>query len=304
MYGELLTEFEDLPVFDFNQAGDWQGPDNAYRVAEGWDDKVSIAQRLELLVQQPSAAELTALIIGAWTEAGGGETGSTAYDKLRELAPRLPALKSLFLGEMTYEQCEISWITQSDVSPVLQAFPRLESLRIRGGNGLKFSRIRHEHLKTLAAETGGLPASAIRQILLCEFPSLEHLELLLGESNYGFDGSVEDLQPLLAGKHFPRLKFLGLMNSEIANEIAAVVVNSPLVRRIETLDLSMGNLDDEGVRSLMQLRDNPSLTLLNISHHYAAAKTVEELTRAVRCQVVAHDRQDPDDEWRPILHAE
>ncbi len=31
----------------------------------------------------------------------------------------------------------------------------------------------------------------------------------------------------LAGKVFPKLKYLGLMNSEIANDIAAVVVNAP-----------------------------------------------------------------------------
>ena len=129
---------------------------------------------------------------------------------------------------------------------------------------MSLSRVRHDVLRELAIETGGLPRSVLREIFLCEFPALEHLELLLGEPNYGFDGTVEDLQPLLAGGLFPRLKFLGLMNSTIANDIAAVLVNSPLVGRIEALDLSMGMLDAEGVKSLMGL--GPQLPVEDVEH--------------------------------------
>jgi hypothetical protein len=135
-------------------------------------------------------------------------------------------------------------------------------------------------------------------------PALEHLELLLGESNYGFDGSAEDLQPVLSGRLYPRLKYLGLMNSEIANDIAAVVVNSPIVERIESLDLSLGNLNDEGLRSLHDLADKKNLVRLDISHHFASDDAVAELVDMLPCEVIADDRQDPEDEWRPIAHAE
>jgi len=132
-------------------------------------------------------------------------------------------------------------------------------LRIRGGSGLSFSRVRNDSLRELAIETGGLARSVIRELFLCEFPALEHLELLFGEENYGFDGSVEDLQPVFSGQLHPQLRFLGLMNSTIANDIAAVVVNSPIVDRIEVLDLSMGNLDDAGVQSLHGLAGKRNL---------------------------------------------
>jgi hypothetical protein len=175
---------------------------------------------------------------------------------------------------------------------------------VRGGSGLSFSKLVHGGLKELVIQTGGLSRSTIRDLFLCDFPSLEHLELLFGEENYGFDGGVEDLQPLLSGRLFPKLKCLGLMNSVIANDIAAVLVNSPIAARVESIDLSLGNLDDEGVRSLLALASHSQLKSLNISHHYASEKVVASLVKALPFAVVAEDRQEPEDDWRPIAHAE
>jgi hypothetical protein len=303
-YHVLTGVFGNQLVIDFEGAETWKGPISAYRLREEYEDETTIADRLDKLLKQPGVDQLKSLIIGAWSGSCEGTDASEIIAKLVEVAPRLPKLRSLFLGELTYEECEISWIKQSDVSPILEAFPKLEELRIRGGEGLSFSRVQHDSLKSLAIETGGLSRSTLRELFLCEFPALEHLELLLGESNYGFDGTAEDLQPVLSGRLYPRLKFLGLMNSEIANDLAAVVVNSPIVDRIETLDLSMGNLDDAGVRSLRSLADGHNLKRLNISHHYASDEVVQELQELLPCEVVADDKQDADDEWRPIVHAE
>ncbi|REJ88080.1 MAG: hypothetical protein DWQ34_23435 [Planctomycetota bacterium] len=304
MYGQLVEEFDGQRVVDYESEESWEGPGVAYRVREEYDDETSIDERLQSLGNQPGSQQLTALIVGAWGGACEGNDAKEIVSQLAAAAPQLPSLRAIFFGEMTYEECEISWINQTDVSPLLRAFPRLETLRIRGGNGLSFSRVQHAALRELAIETGGLSRSTLRELFLCEFPALEHLELLLGEPNYGFDGGVEDLQPLLSGRLYPQLKYLGLMNSEIANDIAAVVVNSPIVERLETLDLSMGNLDTEGVRSLHALAGQPNLKQLIISHHYASEQDLQALTKAVSCRVVAEDRQEPEDEWRPILHAE
>jgi hypothetical protein len=304
MYSELVESFHGRTVVDFDDAGSWQGPDVAYRLREEYEDEVTISDRLQTLVAQPGADRLESLIIGMWSGACEGDGSEEIISALVEAAPKLPGLKALFFGEMTYEECEISWINQSDVSPLLQAFLGLQTLRIRGGSGLSFSRVQHGALRDLAIETGGLARSVVRELFLCDLPALEHLELLFGEENYGFDGSVEDLQPVLSGQLYPRLKYLGLMNSTIANDIAAVVVNSPIVDRIEVLDLSMGNLDDAGVQSLHGLAATQNLKSVNISHHYAADAVVEELRAALPCELVAEDRQDPEDDWRPILHAE
>lgn len=304
MYSDLVEAFHGLTVVDFDDADGWRGPDVAYRLREEYEDEVSIGDRLQTLVAQPGADRVAALIIGMWSGACEGDGSEAIVAKLVDAAPELPGLKALFFGEMTYEECEISWINQSDLGPLLQAFPGLQTLRIRGGSGLSFSRVQHGALRELAIESGGLARSVVRELFLCDLPALEHLELLFGEENYGFDGSVEDLQPVLSGQLYPRLKYLGLMNSAIANDIGAVVVNSPIVDRIEVLDLSMGNLDDAGVQSLHGLAAKRNLKCVNISHHYASDEAVAELRAALTCELVAEDRKDPEDEWRPILHAE
>jgi hypothetical protein len=304
MYSENISEFRGRPVIDFNGKDDWQGAQTAYRLREEYEDELKVSDRLSALLAQPGSDQLSSLIIGGWTGSCEGDDSAGIVAELAQAAPRLPGLRHLFFGEMTYEECEISWINQSDLSPLLKAFPKLESLRVRGGTGLSFSKIKHDSLRELAIEAGGLSRSTIREIFLCEFPALEHLELLLGESNYGFDGGVEDLQPLLSGRLFPKLNWLGLMNSEIANEIAAVAVNAPVVSRLKVLDLSLGNLDSEGVQSLHGLSAYPQLETLNISHHYASDGDIAALKQAVHCRVIAEDRQEPEDEWRPVVHAE
>ena len=170
----------------------------------------------------------------------------------------------------------MSWINQTDLAPLLNAFPDLQLLRARGGTGLKFTPLQHAKLRGLALETGGMDASVLRGVCSSQFDGLEHLELWLGTEEYGATVRIEDLQPLLSGELFPNLKYLGLRNSDIADQIAAVVVNSPLVQRIETLDLSLGTLSDEGGEALLHLKDS-KLKKLNLHYHYLSAEMVKRL---------------------------
>ncbi len=146
--------------------------------------------------------------------------------------------------------------------------------------------------------------SVIREICRCEFPNLEHLELWLGVSNYGWDGGVEDLQPILTGKLFPKLKYLGLRNSEIVDDIAPVVVNAPVLRQLEVLDLSNGTMTDVGGRALLNLPADLSLRELNLTHHYMTPDMVRQLKKRLKAPVIANDGQDPNEEWRSVVVSE
>ncbi len=106
---------------------------------------------------------------------------------------------------------------------------------------------------------------------------MEHLELWLGTEEYGGNSSVEDLQPILSGELFPNLKYLGLRNCEFVNDIAAVIVNSPIVRRIETLDLSLGVLTDEGGRALLSLPTDGQLQHVNLHFNYMTSEVTKLL---------------------------
>lgn len=55
-------------------------------------------------------------------------------------------------------------------------------------------------------ESGGTPASAIRELGAMELPALERLELWLGTDEYGCDAKIDDVRPLLQGDKLPSLK--------------------------------------------------------------------------------------------------
>ena len=252
---EHLSEFAGKPVREFDPDTPLEAPSQfAWRIGFGWEDEGDddFGALLGSLLSAPGADRIEALVIGGWAHyVGDGSSSAPAVAALAAAAPKLPNLKALFFGDLTYEDCEISWIVQSDVSPLLAAFPQLEELRIRGANELDFGTLRHDRLRVLAVECGGLPARIVESVSNAELPQLEHLELWLGDENYGREVGPEHFERILSGELFPRLRHLGLRNAENADAIAAAVAKSPLLKRIRVLDLSLGTLGDEGARALL-----------------------------------------------------
>jgi hypothetical protein len=278
---EHATEFAGKTVKDWDESTRIAAPERMrYRISLDWDAAQEgryWTDRFAVFLDDPDAEKVTGLIVGVWGQAFQ-EDSSPVVEALVAARARLPNLIALFLGDITYEECEISWITQSDVSPLFSAYPRLEHFRVRGGNGLRFGGLQHAHLKSLVVETGGLPVLALRDVLSADLPALEHLELWLGTDAYGWDGSVEDLAPLLAGELFPHLRYLGLRNSDIADQIAVAIANAPILKRIRVLDLSLGTLSDTGAAALLTSPDIRKLEKLDIHHHYLSEEMVSWLT--------------------------
>jgi hypothetical protein len=248
---------------------------------------------LEGLAAHPDAGQVTALLIGDWGGTGEGNDASALVAALVAAADRLVGLTDLFIGDMTYEDCEISWINQADVSPLYAAYPRLRQLRLRGGNGLSLGALAHPRLETLIVETGGLGVEVLRQVAQADLPQLTHLELWLGDSNYGWDGAATDVQDLLTKMRFPKLTYLGLRDSEIANEVAAALVAAKWPPALKVLDLSLGNLDDTGIFTLLHSGRLEGLERLDIHHHYGTNQAVERLM-AQGVEVDASDARTPD----------
>jgi hypothetical protein len=301
---ENATEFFGLTIKDFDGSDDWNGSNLAYRIRIDWDSSSEDFQkRLTQLAELPEVSKLTALVIGSWSS-DGPSSSEEVIQQLIQLKNRFTGLKAIFFGDIQMEECEISWIEQSDMSPLLSAYPNLETFRVRGGTGLSFSPISHTTLKELIVETGGLPRSAVREIFRCELPNLEHLEVWLGSAGYGWDGGPEDLQPLLSGRLFPKLRYLGIRNSEAIDDLTPVIVNSPILQRIKVLDLSLGNMSDVGGNALLSLGKECSLERLNLSHHYLSEELVQKIQKLLPCEVIADDANEPDDEWRSIFVSE
>jgi hypothetical protein len=289
---EHLKHFAGLPVEEYDPAkGIAEPAKKVYRVAaSGWDGESTIAERLEAFLADPRVGEVPALVIGAWSYEGRSSRG--VVTELVQASARLTGLRSLFLGEIVVEEQEISWIVQDDLSPLFPAFPRLRDLWVRGANELRFGTVRHAGLEALAVESGGLPVEVVRDVLGSELPALRHLELWLGADRYGGNVTVADLEPLLSGRLFPRLVSLALRDCPFADRLAAALVESALVRRLRVLDLSLGNLGDEGAQALLRLPKDTGLERLSIAHHYVAPELVEQL-RGLPLALDASDAQGP-----------
>jgi hypothetical protein len=275
--GKHITTFAGLPVKKVRATMD--PPDDpggcAWRLTTNYDGGSSrFTKRFESLVNAPWAGEVKAIVLGDW---GDANDDGPPLEKFIEAADKFTALRALFLGEMTEEESEVSWINQSDVAPLLAAYPRLEILRVRGGEGLEINPVRHESLRELAFETGGLPTAVVGGIGESDLPALAHLELWLGTDNYGGDVTVEDLDVVLSGARWPQLSYLGLRDSEIADQVAEALAGAPVVGRLSNLDLSLGMLSDVGAGALLAGQPLTHLRKLDLHHHFLGAQMMDRL---------------------------
>jgi hypothetical protein len=295
--GTHVTSFANRNVETFNpEVGISDPVGTAYVLRVEWDEiNVDITKNLELLLQDPQANQLEALVIGPWTQEMYECSSSIVVNALVAAKDQLTSLKAVFLGDITYDESEISWINQSDMSPLLAAYPNLEVLQVRGGEGLAFNSLHHEQLKTLIVQTGGLSRNTIAQIFAGNLPALEHLELWLGSDYYGGDSSVDDLRPLLSGNLFRKLTYLGLCNSKYSDDIAQAIVQAPIIERIKVLDLSLGTLGDEGAEALLNCPAVKQLNTLNVAENFLSDEMLERL-KQLNIEVIADEQKEEEDE--------
>ncbi|MEW2356835.1 STM4015 family protein [Spirillospora sp. NPDC029432] len=273
-----------------------RSPRKAYRLAGAFEG-VPFDEILDAFLDGADCSAVTHLVIGYWGASyDDGAADPTAL--LVAAADRLPSLEALFIGDIVGEESEISWIEQSDITPLFEAFPRLAHLEVRGGTGLKLSPVKSDVLRTLRFEAGGLPGAVVRAVGDSDLPALEHLDLWLGVGDYGGDARIEDLAAILGGARLPSLKHLGLENSEIQDEIARAVAGAPIVARLESLSLAMGALTDPGAEALVAGQPLTHLKRLDLHHHYLTDATMERLRTAFPGVEVDLDEQDEaEDDW-------
>ncbi|MET9475017.1 MULTISPECIES: STM4015 family protein [unclassified Streptomyces] len=298
-----LHELLGLPAVDFQHAtgeAPAQPADAAaWRISvDPYDDESEMTweEAFQAFLGAVDPGGVRALIIGQWGEATD-ETSSYPIGLVIAAADRLTSLEAIFVGDMTSEEHEISWIEQCDVTALLTAFPALLELGVRGGTDLRFSPSKHERLRSLTIETGGLPVGVIRGILDSELPALERLDLWLGVSEYGGDADVADLAPLFSGSRFPRLHHLGLRNSELQNEIAGAVASAPVVAQLRTLDLSNGTLGDEGAAALLEGQPLTHLERLDLHHHFLTEPMERRIKEALEPHGVQVDLSEREVPW-------
>lgn len=277
-----VSSFAGLPVLRFTPG--MALPEDPSGVAwrlevEDFDaEPGEFADLVQAMLEEVPDEAVRALVVGEWGEA---YDRPLPVDLLVAAARRWTALRAVFLADLVSEQCEISWLTHGDVTPLLEACPALEVLWIRGAQGLRLDPVRHAGLRELRFESGGLPGTVVRSVGASDLPALQRLDLWLGRSEYCGDTTVDDFAAVLAGTNLPALRNLALCNAEIADAVAAAVATAPVVGRLEVLDLSMGVLTDEGGTALLAGQSLAHLRRLDLHHHYLSEEMAASVAAAL-----------------------
>lgn len=305
---EHITEFAGKPVIDWDaEAGNDESGSVTYRIGIDWDEyeaDLKWVDKFATFLEHPVSAAATGLVVGAWD--GLAEMSGDANQVVEAIVSareRLSHLTAIFFGEVTSEECEVSWIEQTDLSPIFAAYPDLEYVTVRGSVNLSLGTMRLPKLRSLVVETGGLNAQVVHEVSKSDLPALQHLELWLGTDNYGGTVTVDDLEPVLSGSLFPNLKYLGLRDSDIADAVAAALATAPIVERIEILDISQGTLGDEGMEALLASTAITRLKKLDIHHHYCSEEMVTRV-EALGIEVDVSEREVEDKYGRYVAVGE
>jgi hypothetical protein len=116
---------------------------------------------------------------------------------------------------------------------------------------------------------------------------LERLNVQLGQEN-GI--KPKHLQPIFDAKAFPKVKHLGLGNSDVADEICAGLASSKIAAQIVSLDLSKGRMGDAGATALAAGKF-PRLETLDVSQNFLTKKGLAALKPLAK-QVIAKSQDD------------
>lgn len=104
-----------------------------------------------------------------------------------------------------------------------------------------------------------------------------------------------DLVPLLDARDVPKLKHLGLRNSEYSDELIPLLAKSSLLAQLTSLDLSMGTLSEAGCQAILDhAAAFAHLASLDLSECFVPATLVERLSK-VCAAVKVGDQRKPSD---------
>lgn len=245
---------------------------------EEYEEQGKGAQTMaEEILKDPDLPGLRELVIGAWGNCWEDDC-QPLLDGIAAHADQFAQIRKLFVGDMDFEECEVSWIIQGNFGALWAAMPELRELTIKGSTDLVLGDICHEKLESLNIICGGLPSDVIRSIQNAKLPNLKKLLLYIGIEDYGFDGSADTIKELLEKADLPSLTYLGIADSEIQDELTEVVLSSKFMGQIDTLDLSCGTLTDKGGAMLLEkLPAWPNIRKLDVHHHYLSDEMMQKL---------------------------
>lgn len=255
------------------EGGGWTGQ-KPPRLCLMLEDSSEIGETLARLKAVPTAGDLEWLAIHL-------VYGTTYREAVAAVTRKgLPSwLKTLTL--CSFRNIEDFDANQGDPSPVYPLLGGLERLEINAGT-LALGKMDFPNLRELQVRAWGLQKDALRSITAAKWPALERLSLWFGGALHGADCTAEDLDPILSGRQFPKLKHLQLMTTEFTDLLAWRLATADILPRLKSLDLSYGTLSDAGAAALKKKAAAfKHLRKLAVRENLLSKHRISELSRAL-----------------------
>ena len=251
------------------------------------DDEVETVDILDKVFAHPSGRYVTELNLMS-----NGDPNEDNLQNLLDLvgkkAPK--TLRKIVIGDNVDQ---ISWHHTGDLGKMWKGVPNLKILEIETGE-FDVGKMDAPNLERAIFVTGGLSKACGKHIATASMPKVKHLEIYYGTDNYGGDCTVKEVKPLLDRTDLKDLQYLGLKNSEFANDIAKAVVGAKIVKQLKVLDLSLGTMTDEGAKALADGKESlKHLEVLDLTRNYLTKAGIKLV--AGLCKKVITDRQEKAD---------
>ncbi len=215
-------------------------------------------------------------------------------------------LQRLHLGDVSND-IDMAHHVIGDVGKLItKHFPNLRSLKLHSGEqtwrGSKetfgFSGLALPKLTELTIETCAMSRKRSKWLREAKLPALERLEVWYGQREGEANSTVADILPLLDGKLFPTVRHLGIKNCELVADAVRLLPGGNLAKQLETLDLSMGTLNDSEAGELAESAKRfPALKALNVEDSYLTAKGIKRLKAAFPgVKIASGDQRELDDD--------
>lgn len=228
----------------------------AKKFALSYDEYDNGVNLLDKILKDKHLSDYKQITIGCWNYEC--EDCSELLEGMLEHKDKFAQIEGLFWGDIDQEEQEVSWIEQTDLSPLLDAMPKLKDLKIKGTNkpapgtdltsGIAFTG--NYQWRSSFRSSGRYHSS--------DFPNLEKLILVCRCRRLWIRGRFRDIPPLFSKERFPKLTYLGLVNSEEQDNIVEMFLQSDILPQLETMDISAGTLKDEGAQLLLDNLDKIS----------------------------------------------
>jgi hypothetical protein len=134
----------------------------------------------------------------------------------------------------------------------------------------------------------------MKSLAAAKLPALERLVVWFGERDRGANATLADCMPLWDGKQFPRVRHLGLCNSELVLDFIRLLPEGKLAKQLVSLDLSKGTLGDDGITELAEVAAKfPALEALCVDDSWISPAGIKTLKKAFpRVKISAKDQQE------------